>query len=118
MDATIQLNARMSRSLKEAGDEALALIGLSPTQAVRALWEKAARRGEDLEEVAALLCERGEPQAGDASRPDEALLTSWTLVEDMLASRGLRYAPSGDAPNDREMLEQARYERLAERGLA
>lgn len=118
MDATVQLNARMSRSLKEAGDEALALIGLSPTQAIRALWEKAARRGEDLEEVASLLCERGEPQARDASRPDEALLASWTLVEDILASHGMYYAPSGDEPNDKEMLEQARYEHLVERGLA
>ena len=53
MESSTQINIRMDRSLKEAGDAALAQIGLNPSQAVRALWEKASHRGKDLEEVSA-----------------------------------------------------------------
>ena len=118
MEASVQLNIRMDRSLKEAGDKALAQIGLNPSQAVRALWEKASLRGEDLEEVSALLRGRDKQQEKDASRADDALLASWTLVEDTLASYGMTYTPAGDSPDDRAMLEEALYERLVERGLS
>jgi len=118
MGATVQLNIRMDRSLKEAGDEALAQIGLNPSQAIRALWEKASRRGADLDEVSTLLCGRDKLQANDASTIDEVLSTSWTLVEDMLASYNLTYTPIDNMPDDSTLLEEALYERLTERGLA
>ena len=35
----IQMNVRIDRQLKEAGDAVLAHIGMTPSQAVRALWE-------------------------------------------------------------------------------
>lgn len=35
----VQMNVRMDRQLKEAGDAVLAHIGMTPSQAVRALWE-------------------------------------------------------------------------------
>lgn len=38
MDAA-QLNVRMDRSLKLAGDAVLAAVGSTPSRAVRALWE-------------------------------------------------------------------------------
>ncbi len=37
--AAAQVNVRMDRALKEAGDTSLAEVGLSPSDAVRALWE-------------------------------------------------------------------------------
>lgn len=39
---TIQFNTRIERSLKLAGDDVLKRAGYSPSQAVRALWRKAA----------------------------------------------------------------------------
>ena len=36
---SIQMNVRIDRQLKEAGDAVLAHIGMTPSQAVRALWE-------------------------------------------------------------------------------
>lgn len=36
---SIQMNVRIDRQLKEAGDTVLAHIGMTPSQAVRALWE-------------------------------------------------------------------------------
>ena len=35
----VQMNVRIDRQLKEAGDAVLTNIGLTPSQAVRALWE-------------------------------------------------------------------------------
>ena len=121
MEPTVQLNARMSRSLKQSGDEALALIGLSPTQAVRALWEKASRRGKDLEEVKELLCS-GDPEATSArTQPDKALVEGWALVEQVYAKLGIDYNElkrPEDMPSDKELLEEALYKRMVERGLA
>ena len=118
MGATVQLNARMSKSLKESGDEALALIGFSPTQAVRALWEKASRRGKDLEEVEALL--RGVDGACTAECSDEGPEESWSIVERTMASFGIDYSDykrPDSMPSDDELLEQALYERMVEKGL-
>lgn len=46
---------RLERELKEAGDAALAELGLTPSTAVRGLWEQAARRGKGIESIATLL---------------------------------------------------------------
>lgn len=35
----VQMNVRMDRQLKEAGDAVLAHIGMTPSQAVRELWQ-------------------------------------------------------------------------------
>lgn len=35
----VQMNVRMNRQLKEAGDAVLSHIGMTPSQAVRSLWE-------------------------------------------------------------------------------
>lgn len=52
---TAQMNVRIDRALQEEGNAAFASIGVNPSEAVRALWEKAAKRGEDLEAVRKLL---------------------------------------------------------------
>ncbi len=39
MDAAVQMNTRLGRSAKATGDAVLAQLGLSPSQAVRALWD-------------------------------------------------------------------------------
>lgn len=41
--AQAQINARIDRGVKQAGDEALARAGFTPSQAIRALWNLAAR---------------------------------------------------------------------------
>lgn len=41
--STVQMNLRIDPTLKREGDEALAQAGYTPTQAVRALWDFAAR---------------------------------------------------------------------------
>ena len=42
-----QMNTRISRSLKERGDAALEKAGMTPSQAVRKLWDFAARNSHN-----------------------------------------------------------------------
>lgn len=118
MESTVQLNARMNRSLKQSGDEALALIGLSPTQAVRALWEKASRRGEDLEEVATLLCGRKGHATRESPYADEVLAAGRAIMDEAYRELGIDPGVKFDLPSDSELLEEALYERMIEKGLA
>ena len=47
--APIQMNVRIDRNLKAAGDRAFDSIGYTPTQVIRAVWEFAARNAADRE---------------------------------------------------------------------
>lgn len=45
--AAVQMNVRLDSGLKRAGDHGLELMGYTPTQAVRRLWELAASAEQD-----------------------------------------------------------------------
>ena len=119
MEATVQLNARMSRELKKSGDEALALIGLSPTAAVRALWEKASKRGEDLEQVAQLLAPTEAVKEKSATDSDNSFAETWAMMDEFYRQVGVDpyQTRRRDDVSDKELLEDALYERMVERGL-
>ncbi len=118
MAATIQLNARLDKDLKSSGDAALALIGLSPTQAVRALWEKAARRGKDLEEVAELLSSNTlHNTATEEPEIEDIIKQGWDFMDQAYASLGIDPSITRDYSDD-ELLSIALEDRLTERGLA
>ena len=117
MDNVIQMNTRIEQSLKREGDAALSLIGLNPSQAVRALWRKAARRGEDLQQVAQLL-EADGAQSAQGGEAQAALAAGWELMDDFVASRGWTMRESDALAGDDELLEEFWEERLGERGLA
>lgn len=58
MEATVetaQFNTRMERPLKQAGDAVLKRAGYTPSQAVRALWRKAANYADNPQAVVELL---------------------------------------------------------------
>lgn len=83
-----QVNVRMSAAVKDAGDKALAEVGLSPSEAVRALWEAVSARGETRERVLAAL---GITHVDAAQRERRAKRVA--LVNRMAA----RYASLGEA---------------------
>lgn len=83
-----QINVRMNAAVKDAGDKALAEVGLSPSEAVRALWEAVGARGETRERVLAAL---GITHVEAAQRERRAKRV--VLVNRMAA----RYASLGEA---------------------
>ena len=111
--AAVQMNVRIPSQLKSKGDAALASVGISPSEAVRGLWEKAAQRGEGLFQVVTLL---NEPAQAKRGVDDPALLGS-SIVDDALRELGISISHNVPELSDEELLELAMSERLSERGL-
>ena len=61
-----QLNVRMTPELKAAGDSVLDLYGVSPSELVRAVWEKIAAGDEAFRQIVDTLT--FEPTAGSVKR--------------------------------------------------
>ena len=85
--ALTQMNVRIDAALKSAGDEALSSIGFSPTQAVRALWERSAQRGEQLEVVRRFLV--GEENDANQNPKSRALEAGWQIIPMGLSTLGI-----------------------------
>ena len=111
-----QMNIRMSRSVKEAGDAALASVGFTPSEVVRTIWEKAAHRGKDLEDVVRLLAPSDElpPVEGE----DDPVLRGSRIVSDGMRELGIDMSRVNIPElSYEELREQALADRLEERGL-
>lgn len=117
MDTMVQMNTRISKQLKSDGDAALALIGLSPSQAVRALWEKAARRGEELEQIRAFLKEEGRDESDTVSKKQKSMQEFWKYMDAMYAKLDIDPSLVQDYSED-ELLEEYWQERMEGRGLS
>ena len=123
MGASAQLNVRMDPLLKAAGDAGLADIGFSPSEAVRALWTLAARRGKDAMQVKKLLSAASNTVAEETAveEPDvpDVLRRGWNIVPEGMAKLGITLKPRSDTPESYEdMLYDEYLERMRESGLA
>lgn len=61
-----QINVRIDRELKRRGDEALAGVGVSPSRAVRMLWERLAACSHSPQDVLRVLDSAGASEAADS----------------------------------------------------
>ena len=112
--ALSQINARIDAGQKSAGDAALASAGISPSEAVRALWGLAVRYSGEPGKLSAVLFPDREEQArqelDEAHRRKVALVRQCgSLVDDELARRGISLAHASD---------DCSYERLKEDAYA
>lgn len=83
-----QINVRIEKSLKTAGDAALVEEGLSPSEVVRALWRKISQRGKDFAEVREVLFS-GEDAGIDATSGEKSLLEQgWHCADELYRSCG------------------------------
>ena len=64
MQDIAQLNIRLDSAIKAQGEEQLRRIGLTPTEFMRALWEKVAQGGDALAHIDAII----RPEADRAAR--------------------------------------------------
>ena len=123
MGTSAQLNVRTDPLLKAAGDAGLADIGFSPSEAVRALWTLAARRGKDAMQVKKLLATASntvaEETAVEEPNVPDVLRRGWNIVPEGMAKLGITLKPRSDTPESYEdMLYEEYLERMRERGLA
>ena len=68
---SVQFNVRIPLDLKKAGDETLARVGSSPTQVVRAVWQKLAQGTQGFSELDDILV--GSPDPDRAAAIDAKL---------------------------------------------
>lgn len=107
--ATAQINVRLSQELKAAGDAALMEAGISPSQIVRALWEKVSQRGQSLEDVVELLLSA--PQGDEDAARARKLATIDRMSQGFEAfaqANGLEVAPDSSTLDWHEAVWQER----------
>ena len=100
--APAQINVRLDRELKEAGDRELERMGITPSQVVRSLWEKLAGGGADAEAVRKLLIVQDEPEQEMSAAQKrklevmEEIKQSWQDLADTLGLDLSTFKPSED----------------------
>ena len=122
MGTAAQLNVRMNPEVKAAGDSVLALYGVSPSELIRALWEKISLGEEAFAQVVKALV--ATPAAGTRRTIDSELGASnvASLIRQRQASfeHELGLDPATYIPLSMEELEDLVYEdyleQLDERG--
>ncbi len=113
-----QINARIDAQQKAAGDAALAAAGISPSEAVRALWDLAVRYSHEPGKLAAVLFPDREAQARQAieeerERKTKLVLVCNSVVEQELAKYGCVQLPKTDARSFDQLKEDAYAEAYA-----
>lgn len=111
-----QINVRIDKDLKQAGDAVLAGEGMSPSEVVRALWNKLAQHGEALDEVKRVLF--GGDDSADMVRHAELVWAGWKISDEFYQLVGLERSDSSlhEQPWD-ELYAEAMDEHYAQRGL-
>lgn len=121
MDASVaQVNARIDTKLKALGDAALARAGLTPTKAIRALWQRFAELADRPEKIRELVESRDEPGPGERAEQERKLSLAQegsTIVSRSLAERGIAVPEGFEELSCEELREQVLLERLRERGM-
>ena len=112
--ATVQLNVRIPKTLKEQGDSTLSLVGSTPTKIVRELWTRLAEGSESYERVHDVLAGGiSEERQSAIDAKINAIERSQGLVEAFGTSLGMD-ASSFEPLSDDEMAEALYDERLEE----
>lgn len=113
----VQMNTRISRSLKESGDAAFKRAGYSPSQAVRKLWEFAALHQHNPEAIRKALefseSESDHPEAMPTSRAD-ALRENLSVCARAYDALGIKPSALTFEASYDELREYALMERLEE----
>ena len=121
MDAAVaQVNARIDVNLKTAGDAALAKAGLTPTKAIRALWQRFAELADQPEKIRELVESRDVLAPAERAEQERKLSLAREgsmIVSRSLAERGVVVPEGLEELSYEELREQVLLERLRERGL-
>ena len=104
-----QVNARIETSTKGEADAAFAHAGLAPSEAIRALYARAAALGSSLRSVGDLVV--GASEDGEARDSQIAAFERAThAFDDMLVRYGFTVDDEAPAPLTEEEIEEALYQ--------
>lgn len=114
-----QVNARMDYQLKSRGDAAFAKAGLTPTQAIRKLWQLAVHYESELHKLLSILSPKttnNEDEAEEERRQQvlEAIDDGANLMRHFYEAAGFPWPPAKDTRSFEELKEEAYMEAYAE----
>ena len=118
-----QMNVRLDRGLKAAGDAVLAEVGITPTELIRELWEKVSRGSAHAMQVREFLRDKACEGVGTGCTPAqeqkmEALVRGRRLFGEGLDAMGIQAvtSPAGMGAADIDLYAEALVGRMRERG--
>lgn len=119
--ATVQMNIRLNKELKDRGDEAFANAGYSPSEAVRDLWSFAARHQESPQAIRQHLG-HAEPEtaaedSAERKRKLDSMHATQQRMTELFGQLSVHPSPSIWNRPYEELREEALLERMRERGL-
>lgn len=118
MEATAQLNVRIEPELKKTGDRVLAEHGLTPSQAIRALYRKLSGEQEQVEEAFAIIVDSvpdEDARRTECERKAKGIRDMQKAIIDFQKTYGITTYPT-DMPSDKELLEKAIVEHHSKEG--
>lgn len=112
---TSQVNARLDAALKARGDRALSQAGLTPTQAVRDVWELAVRYSSEPEKLLAILepdriAREENAQAELRERTAKAIDAGSSLLQQAFAKSGVPWPSTPDQRSYDDLKKEAYLE--------
>lgn len=114
-----QLNVRLPRDLKDSGDVGLRMLGLSPSEAVRALWRRLSCHEDGLASAREFLLGEDMDRGEVRPSPEEGPLgQGWRLVDACVMQLGLSMKQGEIVTceeSDEELVALALEERMRER---
>ena len=111
-----QVNVRLSAALKQAGDDAFAAAGLSPSVVIRAAYERAAQLAQSLRGVSDIIA--GSDQEVESREQQMAVFErSAHAFEDIAKRYGLQVDCNEYEPMTDEEVEEALYQDYLAEGL-
>lgn len=117
--ATTQINVRIDRALKNAGDAALLDAGITPSEAIRALWELAVRTKQTPHALHGVLFPKAPEEANKAAEHRAAqvarALAGQKIVEDALGTSEAADCGLAAPADDKELYFEALLDRRGSR---
>lgn len=116
-----QMNFRIDAELKRRGDERFARLGITPSDAMRRLYECAARYDDESESLLrSLVGSEQDASASEGEKRVQAILDFQAQTRDFYNSLGISHGLSHYAETNeelRELVYEAQMEKMVERGL-
>ncbi|WP_302961181.1 hypothetical protein [uncultured Adlercreutzia sp.] len=116
-----QMNFRIDAELKRRGDERFARLGITPSRAMRRLYECAARYDDESERVlTALIKPEGISPEDEGEKRSQAVLDFLDSLQAQREAMGIPAGATSRIFTDEELDDlyyDAQMERMAERGL-
>lgn len=116
---TSQMNIRIGSQLKQRGDVALAQLGYTASETVRAVWALAASGGRGMDLLANVLGQGAKLEQAKSLSTADALAEPmpWELFDTYAAQLGSGIAMQPIVCSDSDLLEEETFERMQEKGL-